>query len=144
MGLDRGPVVGADLDVDGNHAALAHRLEEAGVKDPRATVGDAGFDQDIRLHPIDHFLAHQHVFRDLDDRPAQPGEVVGKLGGPARLHPQVRDVLKRLVAVERNLLDRPVRVSDEERLAHGVGRHLPDLLHRRNHSIVLANPVSRL
>ena len=92
--FDGGAVVRPDLDVDADHPALLHGFAEGGVEDQRAAMGDAGLDDDVRLHPVDDFLDTHHVFGKLDDWPAHPGEAVDVLGIPAGPQPRHRDRLE--------------------------------------------------
>ena len=61
---------------------LEHRRRE----DQRAAVRDAGLDDQLGLQRPDQLLHRDDVLRVLDDRPAEPGEVVRVLGGDRRRH----------------------------------------------------------
>ncbi len=131
MRLDGAAIVRADLDVDADHAAAAHGLEEAGVEDERSAVGDARLDDDVGLHPVDHLLDAQHVLGKLDDGAAHPAERVDVLGVPAAADPRLRDEPERFRRVERmaRLAIGPVDADDALHLIdleHGV----PSCLYR--------------
>ena len=71
------PVVLADFDVDADHEAIAaEQLEDRRRERQRAAVGDAGLDDDLRLDSPDQLLDRDDVLRVLDDRQAEPVEVV--------------------------------------------------------------------
>ena len=112
MRLDRDAVVPADLDIDADDAAMAHRLEQARVEDQRAAMCDAGLHDHVGPQAPDHLLDADHVLRQLDHRAAHPGEAVDVLHVPAAAQPGGGYRLERLGRVERMLLRRAVRVVD--------------------------------
>src|SRR4051812_40897224 len=57
VGFDRSTVLRADLDVDPHDAPFAtHGLKQRSVKDERASVGDPGLYDDIRMQCEDNLL----------------------------------------------------------------------------------------
>src|SRR5215217_6481011 len=87
MSLDGFPVVRANLYVYAYDPSLLHRLAQAGVKDERAAVRHSCFDNHVRLYRKQNLLDANHVFGQLNDGPAEPGEAVNILGVPARAQP---------------------------------------------------------
>jgi len=92
VGHDGGAVMGADVDVDAEHAplgvcwvqwrALLHRVavvqqrEHGGAEDQRAAVGDAGFDDEVWLDLPDEFLHRPYIVRNLNCWPTHPSKVI--------------------------------------------------------------------
>ena len=72
-------------------------------------MGNSRFDDDIRLDRIDDFLNPEHVFRQLDDRPAQPGEAIDIFGVPAGTQPGSRDHRECLGSIQRESARRHLR-----------------------------------
>ena len=60
--------------------AVIEQGEHGGAEDQRSAVGDAGLDDQVGLDLPDDLLYRHHVLWLLDDRAAEPGEVVGVLG----------------------------------------------------------------
>ena len=112
MRLDRDAVVSADLDIDADDAAMAHRLEQARVEDQRAAMRDAGLHDHVGPQAPDHLLDADHVLRQLDHRPAHPGEAIDVFHVPAAAEPGGGYRLERLGRVERMLFRRAVLVAD--------------------------------
>ena len=92
MGVDGRAVVGADVDIDADHLAAAglgiehaarldgvaiveHR-QHRGAHHQRTAMGDAGLDDQIGAARPDQFLDRIEILRHLDDRPAEPGEIL--------------------------------------------------------------------
>ncbi len=77
MTFDLLAVVVANVDVDTNHSAFAaDQFENRRMKDQRPAVGDARLDDQIGLHAPKNLLHGDDILRILNDRPAEPGEVV--------------------------------------------------------------------
>ena len=87
VGLYGGAIVGSDLDIHPDDAPLAHGLEERGVEDQGAAMGDTGLDQHVGLDRIDDFLQPDHVIGQLDDRATHPAETVYVFRIPGRTDP---------------------------------------------------------
>jgi len=89
MGVERGAVIRAKLKLHANDAAPAHGLAEAGEESLPAAVRHAGFDDHIRLQLPHDFLDTDHVFRELDDRTAEPRESIGILAVITSAQPSI-------------------------------------------------------
>ena len=59
-------------------------------------MSNAGFDHHVGRDPVDQLLDPEHVFRELDDRPAHPAEAVYVFGVPAAAKPGLGDEFERL------------------------------------------------
>ena len=91
----------ANVDVDAEHsAAVAEQLQHRRVKDQRTAVGDARLDDEIRLSCPNDLLHCHEVLRKLNDRPAEPREVVRVLVRRNGRDPVARGLLHGGVAAE--------------------------------------------
>src|SRR2546421_12482365 len=83
--------MGTNFDVYTDHPASSHGLTQTAIKNERATVRDAGFDNHVRLDLIDYFLQAQHILRKLYDWSSHPGERIDVLVVPSSPQPNLRD-----------------------------------------------------
>src|ERR1051326_7817324 len=90
-------------------------------------VGHAGFDDYVRTHCVDQFLEPEHIFRQLDDRPSEPGETVDVLVVPARAQPNVGNDLECLGRVELVVARETVFVDADRASFHVDGDHCVEL-----------------
>ena len=99
MGFDRTTVRLPDVDVDADHLAVAtDQLEQGSGKDQRSAAGDAGLDDEVGSYPPNDLLNGDDVLRELNDRQAEPGEVIGVLVLRGSIEPVSGDLPKVLVS----------------------------------------------
>src|SRR6187399_1833664 len=101
MSFDGGAIVRSNFNIHTDDPSFSHGLAQTGVEDKRAAVGNTGFDNDIRLQAVDHFLNTNNVFRKLDDGPPEPRECIGIFLVPTYIHPLLGESLERLRTVQR-------------------------------------------
>ena len=110
--------------------ALLYELTEACVEDQRASVSNPSLDDNVRADLVHELLNSDQIFRELDDRPAQPRERIGVFLVPSHLEPHLGDRFKGFAGVQGERgrsfrgfdgRDHGVGVNGELHRAFGVG-----------------------
>ena len=99
------PVMGADVDIDADHLALADEFQDRRHEQHRAAAGYSRFYDEVGLGCPDDFLGGNYVGRELYDGHAHPAPEVGiviSIRGMQRVH---RGLERSAVAAERQGLD---------------------------------------
>src|SRR5919201_1579758 len=78
VALDLRSILRPNLDVDAHDTPIAaEHMQQRSPEHQRPPMGDAGLDDQVGLHAPDDFLDRDDVIGKLDDRPAEPAEVIG-------------------------------------------------------------------
>src|SRR5579883_318506 len=144
--FNRLTVVSSNLDVHTDDPPTIHRLAQAGVVDQRSTVRDPRFQNNIRLHAINHFLNTDQVFRQLNDWTTEPGKAIAVFLCPADGQPLLADEPEGFGRVEWEFANPRVSlVRDGPGIRVDGQAHLrtPSLVVPLHHPTVSQRPVIR-
>src|SRR6266542_5240369 len=100
MGVKSNSARRPKLDIDADHAPLAHQLAKTCRQDQGSAVRDSGFDNDVRPDIEDRLLIAKDIVRQLDDGNAEPGKRVNILLAPAYLEPEILHDAKAFIGIE--------------------------------------------
>src|SRR3546814_5117146 len=110
MSFDPLAIMRPDLDIDRDDAAFADELAKARRKNGRSAMRNARFNDHVGLEAEDRLLIADHIFRELNDRNAEPGKSIGVFLVPADLHPELCKRTKSIIAIKpEHLSDAPPR-----------------------------------